>query len=125
MDVRGTACEQNDNVYLEPCGARNTYFKFVPAANGAVQIKVAGADLCMASAYDNEVRLLRCDSTSYSSKFQFFKAGLGSFNSSRFEISPYDGGCYSSLNYPDEGKYILKHNCNRTRAENASYWNKY
>jgi hypothetical protein len=126
MALGANGCELGDDIHLETCAMSNTYFVFSPAlSNGAVQIQVAGSDLCLdlsSTVYTQPVTLQICDS---SNPDQFFTAGEGSFSSFRFELSPNGGGCLSNTHHPKQGEYIYNQDCNGPRIATASYWNKY
>jgi hypothetical protein len=127
MALGGKGCEAGDDFHLETCATSNTYFDFIYAANGAVQIQVAGSDLCMglknaAASTFQTVTLRICDAKTPT---QDFTAGLGNFFGFKFELSPISGGCLSNTHHPKQGEYIYNQNCERPRAATASYWNKY
>jgi hypothetical protein len=122
MALGGSRCEKDDDMHLVTCTTNSTHYQFNNASSGAVQILVAGSDLCLDLSCKRQyhaITLQLCDPTNLD---QYFTSGRGFFFWNLFELSANGGGCLSSTHLPKEGEYIYNQNCDQPRAVHANLW---
>ena len=122
MECPGASCSIGDMQFIHKCGDSSEHFDFVPVSGGHL-IRIHGKDYCLEKS-DRSIYVRSCDANKPD---QHWVANNGSFDGSRFEITPANRRdlCAHNTHHPKDGEEIRLDACSTARVDTTSYWNRY
>jgi hypothetical protein len=122
MECRNSRCDYGDKIYIKECSENNQRFDFVPS-NGYILVRLHGTNLCF-ERDSLDIYLLECDA---SNNQQMWFAQTGSFDGSKFEVSPktLSTFCITQRHHPKDDEEVELEPCVLARDSQTSFWNRY